>query len=206
MFLESESMEFESASVGVGEDSQLDSPTLSDNADSEPIDNPIPVRRPLPAVAKRLPFPSTTSRPSATSVASRPATTGVASRPSTSANANQRSSSGVSTKPSSANNRQFVNPAIDSRPSLAVSQTTSASIVEASKTNRPVLMEIEERPGRHARIDRIENIDTIEIYKGILKLTIEVNGLKDLITVLTKICISEVDIDKTQVIPKEEKL
>jgi hypothetical protein len=64
----SESMEPGSASgVGVGEVSQLDSqlinsPTLSDNGDSEPIDNTRPViRRPLQAVAKRPPFPSTTS-------------------------------------------------------------------------------------------------------------------------------------------------
>jgi hypothetical protein len=64
----SESMEPGSASgVGVEEDSQIDSqlinsPTLSDNGDSEPIDNTRPViRRPLQAVAKRPPFLSTTS-------------------------------------------------------------------------------------------------------------------------------------------------
>jgi|688.fasta_scaffold1529672_1 hypothetical protein len=119
MFLDSESMEFGSASVGVGEDSQLDSqligsPSLIDNVDIEPIDNPGAVnRRPLPTVAKRLPFPSTNNRPSATSVASRPVTTGVVSRPSTSANTIQRFSSGVSTQPTSANNRQLVIPAVD---------------------------------------------------------------------------------------------
>jgi hypothetical protein len=59
--------------------------------------------------------------------------------------------------------------------------------------NRPVLLAIEERPVRHARINGIENIDPIWIYKGILKLTIEVNELKDLITVLTKICLSKAD-------------
>ncbi|EFX64134.1 hypothetical protein DAPPUDRAFT_334552 [Daphnia pulex] len=113
----SDSLELGSASVGVGEDSQLDSqlinsPTLSDSSDNEPIDNPGPViRRPLPAIAKRPPFPSTTSRP---------ATTGVVSRPSTSANTNQRFSSGVSTPPSSANNRQqFVIPAVNRRPLLS---------------------------------------------------------------------------------------
>ena len=125
MFLESESIEFGSASVGVGEDSQLDSqligsPTLSDNVDSEPIDNPGAVnRRPLPAVVKRLPFTSTISRPSAT---------GVVSRPLTSANIIQRFSSGVSTQPTSSNNRQFNIPAVDSRPPLAVRKTTSAGI------------------------------------------------------------------------------
>ena len=134
MFLKSESIDFGSAFVGVGEDSQLDiqligSPTLSDNVDSEPIDNPGAVnRRPLPSVAKRLPFPSKTNRPSATSVASRPATTGVVSRLSTSANINQCFSSGVSTQYTSANNGQFVIPAVDSRPQLAVRQTTSAGI------------------------------------------------------------------------------
>nr|CAH0100536.1 unnamed protein product [Daphnia galeata] len=107
MFLESESIEFGSASVGVGEDSQLDSqligsPNLSDNVDSEPIDNPGAVnRRPLPTVVKRLPFTSTISRPSAT---------------------------GVSTQPTSSNNRQFNIPAVDSRPPLAVRKTTSAGI------------------------------------------------------------------------------
>nr|CAH0104291.1 unnamed protein product [Daphnia galeata] len=116
---DSESMEFGSASVGVGEDSQLDSqligsPSLIDNVDIEPIDNLGAVnRRPLPTVAKRLPFPSTDSRPSATSVASRPVTTGVVSRPSTSANTIQRFSSGVSSQPTSANNRQLVIPAVD---------------------------------------------------------------------------------------------
>ena len=119
MFLESESMEFGSASVGVGEDSQLDSqligsPALGDNVESEPIDNPGAVnRRPLPSVAKRLPFLSNISRPSATSVASRSATTGVLSRPLTSANTIQHFSSGVSTQPTSANNRQFVIPGVD---------------------------------------------------------------------------------------------
>ncbi|XP_046632152.1 uncharacterized protein LOC124311827 [Daphnia pulicaria] len=99
----SDSPELGSAPVGVGEDSQRDSqlinsPTLSDSSDNEPIPNPGPVsRRLLPAVAKRPPFPSTTNQP---------ATTGVVSRPSTSANANQRFSSGVSTTPLSANNRQ----------------------------------------------------------------------------------------------------
>ena len=200
MFLESESMEFGSASVGVGEDSQLDSqligsPALGDNVESEPIDNPGAVnRRPLPSVAKRLPFPSNISRPSATSVASRPATTGVVSRPLTSANTIQRFSSGVSTQPTSANNRQFVIPAVNSRPQLAGRQTTSAGIGdEASGENRSVLMATDERPVRRARIDGMENIDSIRIYKGILKLTIEVNELKDLITVLTKICVSKAD-------------
>lgn len=191
VFLGSESVELGSASVGVGEDSQLDSqlinsPTLSDSSD-RPIDNPGPViRRPLPAVAKRPPFPSTTSRP---------ATTGVVSRPSTSANTNQRYSSGVSTPPSSANNRQqFVIPAVNKRPPLVAIPTTSAGIEdEALGENRPVLMAIEERPVRRARIDGIENIDPIRIYKGILKLTTEVNELKILITVLTKICVSKAD-------------
>jgi hypothetical protein len=184
MFLQSESMEFGSASVGVGEDSQLDSqligsPTLGDNVESEPIDNPGAVnRRPLPSVAKRLPSPSNISRPSATSVVSRPATTGVVGRPLTLANINQRFSSGVSTQYTSANIRQFVIPAVDSRPQLAVRQTTSAGIDdEASGENRPVLMAIEERQVRRARIDGMENIDYIRIYKGILKLTIEVNEL-----------------------------
>jgi hypothetical protein len=59
--------------------------------------------------------------------------------------------------------------------------------------NRPVLMAIEDRPVRHARIDGIENIYTINIYKEILKLTPEVNKLKDLITVLTNICVSKAE-------------
>ncbi|EFX85266.1 hypothetical protein DAPPUDRAFT_237773 [Daphnia pulex] len=186
------SPELGSAPVGVGEDSQLDSqlinsPTLSDSSDNEPIPNPGPVsRRLLPAVAKRPPFPSTTNRP---------ATTGVVSRPSTSANTNQRFSSGVSTTPSSANNRQqFVIPDVNRRPPLLARPTTSDGIEdEALGENRPVLLAIEERPVRHARINGIENIDPIRIYKGILKLTIEVNELKDLITVLTKICLSKAD-------------
>ena len=200
MFLESQSMDFGSASAGVEEDSQLDiqligSPTLSDNVDSETIDNPGAInKRPLPAIAKRLPFPSNTSRPSATSVASRPATTAVVSRPSTSANINQRFSSGVSTQYTSANNRQFVIPAVNSRPQLAGRQTTSAGIGdEASGENRSVFMATDERPVRRARIDGMENIDSIRIYKEILKLTIEDNELKDLITVLTKICVSKAD-------------
>jgi hypothetical protein len=192
MFLGSDSPELGSAPVGVGEDSQLDSqlinsPTLSDSSDNEPIPNPGPVsRRLLPAVAKRPPFPSTTNRP---------ATTGDVSRPSTSANANQRFSSGVSTTPSSANNRQqFVIPDVTRRPPLLAIPTTSDGIEdEALGENRPVLLAIEERPVRHARINGIENIDPIRIYKGILKLTIEVNELKDLITVLTKICLSKAD-------------
>ncbi|EFX73064.1 hypothetical protein DAPPUDRAFT_253560 [Daphnia pulex] len=71
----SDSLELGSVSVGVGEDSQLDSQlinslTLSDSSDNEPIDNPGPViRRPLPAIANRPPFPSTTSRPATTGVA-----------------------------------------------------------------------------------------------------------------------------------------
>lgn len=59
--------------------------------------------------------------------------------------------------------------------------------------NRPVLMTIEERPVRHENIDRIENIDTIKIYKGILKLTTEVNELEDLITIISKICVSKAE-------------
>ncbi|EFX67604.1 hypothetical protein DAPPUDRAFT_330901 [Daphnia pulex] len=161
----SDSLELGSASVGVGEDSQLDSqlinrPTLSDSSDNQPIDNPGPViRRPLPAIAKRPPFPSTTSQP---------ATTGVVSRPSTSANTNQRFSSGVSTPPSSAKNRQqFVIPAVNRRPPLVARPTTSAGIEdEALGENRPVLMAIEERPVRHTRIDGIENIDFL-ILAGI---------------------------------------
>ena len=54
-------------------------------------------------------------------------------------------------------------------------------------------MAIKERQVRRARIDGMENIDSIRIYKEILKLTIEDNELKDLITVLTKICVSKAD-------------
>jgi hypothetical protein len=141
MFLGSDSLELGSASVGVGEDSQLDSqlinsPTLSDSSDNEPIDNPWPVRRPFPAFAKRPPFPSTTSRP---------ATTGVVSRPSTSANTNQRFSSGVSTPPSSANNRQqCVIPAVieDLLHLLSHSQNVSCSYLWLSGTVFPLLFSL----------------------------------------------------------------
>lgn len=54
-------------------------------------------------------------------------------------------------------------------------------------------MAIEELPVRRERLSGIENINTIKISKGILKLTVEVNELKDLIKVLTKKCVSQAD-------------
>jgi hypothetical protein len=202
---ESESME----SVGTGEYSQTERQQINspnDNVESETIDNPLLViRRPTAAVPKRLAFPGTTSRPS-TSVANQPATQDVsanqssisvaASRPYTPVVTSRPSTSGVGNQRSSVSSRsshQLVIPAIDTRLPLVVSRTTPARIVEASVSNRPVLMAIEELPVRPERLNGIENMDNVKIFKGILKLTVEVNELKDLIKVLTKICVCQAD-------------